>query len=184
MAHKTISIQGRIEICSIASLTRAYLREGHALRSKSDVLWRAVEQLSLMYERKHEEPRFSDVAEAIEYMDKIGLSLGTNARAMKSVLQATADETYFKETGEVFSGFATRTGKVINSGESMSKEEREAAARRIAEQLRKDGVIGSGERVEKETISEEDFKAKEARKLQEQREAINAMMGKKGEGDE
>lgn len=187
MAHTTINIQSRVEICSIASLTRAYIKEGHTLRSKSDIIWRAIEQLSLMYERKHEEDRFSDPVEAIDYMERVGLSLGTNARTMKALQQAQADHSYFAETGEVFSGFRTTKGKMVGGGAGPDmaalREMAEENARRIGWEAPASGGqdtpiadIPVEQRASLREERDKDF-------LQQQRDLIASMAKKKGEGE-
>lgn len=175
MAHSTISVQGRVEICSIASLTRALLTEGAQIRSKSDVIWRAVEQLSLMYEKKHGEPRFADPAEAMEYMDRVGLSLGTNARAMKALFQAQADQAFFEETGERFSGFLNKEGRTVGAGPDMAALRKQAEE--IARRMREEGEI------ETSSITPEEREEKDRELLRKQREAILGMAKKKGEGE-
>lgn len=84
----SISIPGRVEICSFASLVRAYEKEGLRLRSKSDTIWQAVEQLSTMYAKLHKVAPFTDVREAIAYMAQIGMPLDTNTRATQSIAMA------------------------------------------------------------------------------------------------
>uniref|UniRef100_A0A6M3JCR7 Uncharacterized protein n=1 Tax=viral metagenome TaxID=1070528 RepID=A0A6M3JCR7_9ZZZZ len=85
---KTMVVPGRVEICSFASLVRAYEKEGLRLRSKSDVIWQAVEQLVVMYARKHGEEPFVDIREAVTYMTQIGMPLDTCTRAIQSIATA------------------------------------------------------------------------------------------------
>jgi len=129
--HKTIPIQGRLSICSFASLVRAYEREGVRLHSKSDVLYRAVEQLSALYARKHEVEPFADVREAIEYLEAVGLSLGTTERMALQLRKVEADAAYFAETGE-------EIGRPITKKQlsQMSPEELRAAAERALAAMR------------------------------------------------
>jgi len=89
---KTVPIQGRIDVVSFANLVQAYENEGIHLRSKSDVLWQAVEQLVRLYVRGDKIEPISSVREAIDYLDSIGLSLGTNGRAYRALIQAESDE--------------------------------------------------------------------------------------------
>lgn len=133
--HKTIPIVGRISITTFASLVRAYEKEGYHIRSKSDVLWRAVEQLSALYERKHGIDAFTSTIEALDYLDSIGLSLGSNSRVQKAVLQARCDEEYFVEYGEEVPAMTTK--KQLSQ---MTPEEMQAAAERIARSLLNGGA--------------------------------------------
>ena len=133
--HKTISVQGRVDITSLATLARAYLHEGHNIKSKSDILWRAVEQLSIMYCRKHGTEAFATIPDALEYMESIGLSLGTNSRAQKAILQAQSDESYFMEFGEDVPAVTTK-----KSLSQMTPEEMQTAAERIARSLLNGGA--------------------------------------------
>ena len=130
--HETISIQGRIRITSFATLARAYMQEGHTIKTKSDVLWRAVEQLALLYSRKHGTEAFDSIPDALEYLDSVGLSLGTNSRAQKTILQAQSDEAYFLETGE---RVGRPTTKATLEDVHMSPEDLRSAAERIAASL-------------------------------------------------
>jgi hypothetical protein len=183
--HKTISIQARVSITSFAELARALQYEGAGIRSKSDILWRAVEQLAWMYNRKHEVEPFASVHEAIEYMDSIGISLHTNPRATKALLQAAADEAYFRETGSLPPNVmmkkdmlkAERDGMLAlqqpqKSFLDMTEEERKAAVHRTAAHLQNNGVIPavtkaiSGDniqaRAEAQAQRDREFKAKQA----------------------
>ena len=162
--HKTIPMVGRISITTFASLVRAYEKEGYHIKSKSDVLWRAVEQLSALYERKHGIEAFTSITDALEYLDFAGLSLGTNSRVQKAVLQAKADESYFMEYGE---DVPTHTTKKQLS--QMSSSEMRAAAEKIARALIPDKVESARTPAEQAEI--------DAEKLSRQRDAIRQMMG-------
>lgn len=129
--HETIPIPTRLKITSFATLVRAYEERGMHLRSKSDVLWRAVEQLVYFYSKQGTEA-FTSVPEAVSYLESVGLSLATNSRSTRYILKAIADEAYLMEAGE-------RVGRTITKAspeeEHMSPEDLRAAAERIAESL-------------------------------------------------
>lgn len=99
--HETVPVASRVKIKSLALLTRAYIEDGVHLRSKSDVLWRAVEQLAAFYSRRDGIPAFGSVREAGDYMESVGMPLGTNERSAGSLLRAEADEALMAEGGEL-----------------------------------------------------------------------------------
>jgi len=183
--HKTVSVQARVSITSFAELARAYEKEGAGCRSKSDVLWHAVEQLAWLYNRKHGVEPFASVVEAIDYMETIGMSLHSNPRATKALLQAAADEAYFKETGSLPPNVMMKKGMLKAERDGMlalqqpqksfldmTEEERKAAVHRTAAHLQNNGVIPaatkaiSGDsiqaRAEAQAQRDREFKAKQA----------------------
>jgi nucleoid-associated protein YgaU len=85
--ERTISFPGRVDICSVATLLKGYNEAGIFIRSKSDLIWQAVEELSKVAESRGT-VRFEDVDEAIAYMDQVGMSLKTNNRAIRSLISA------------------------------------------------------------------------------------------------
>lgn len=171
--HTTIPIASRVSVQSFATLVRAYEKEGVHLRSKSDVLWRAVEQLSIMYCRKHEIEPIASVREAMDYMEMIGLPLATNSRSVTALVQAEADEAYLVESGECIGARTTKGSMkgyapiVTRSIHDMSKEELEAAARRIAGQMIQDGTLQVDAAVsdDSQPVDVAAFQQKEAGKL-------------------
>jgi hypothetical protein len=101
--NDTLPIQGRISIISFANLAKAYEIERVPFRSKSDILWRAVEQLSIMYRYKlgDELTAFETIEDAVNYLSSIGIELGSNNRARRTVEKRISTESYFLETGEL-----------------------------------------------------------------------------------
>jgi hypothetical protein len=155
--HDTISIQGRISISAFASLTRAYIKEGHSIRTKSDVLWRAVEQLSLMYAKKHNTPAFASIPDALEFMESIGMSLGTNPRAQRTIMQALADESHFLEVGEVA---AARNMPIAQIGSgNRQPSERELLMEKFTDYMKK-GIIENTTTFEQFCIDQKDVERK------------------------
>jgi len=86
--EKTVSIAGRIDICSMATVARGYLERGVRIRSRSDLLWQAVEHVAAIMVKTEESEAFTDVREATNYLRAIGLTLETNQRALRSVGRA------------------------------------------------------------------------------------------------
>ena len=115
----SMTVAGRVEICSFATLVRAYEREGLRLRSKSDTIWQAVEQLTVMYSKKHNTEPFTDIREAVSYMMQIGMPLDTCTRAMQSIATAKicqdAAEDYGLETLQTMMKKVTLTSMRKNS---------------------------------------------------------------------
>ncbi len=85
--EKTAGVSGRIKICSFATMVKGMKDRGIMLRSKSDAIWNAVEMLSIMYTKGGME-EFTDIREAVLYLDSIGLSLQSNERGKRSVIAA------------------------------------------------------------------------------------------------
>lgn len=94
----TISVPGRVDICSFATLVRGYIEAGLFLRSKSDVLWQAVEELSRVVEKRGT-ARFTDVADAVAYLDSVHLSLKTSERAVRSIMSAEQQQVAAEDFG-------------------------------------------------------------------------------------
>jgi hypothetical protein len=174
--HKTISIQGRVDICSFATLTRELEAEGIMVRSKSDIVWRAIEMLAGMYSRKHQTVGFTSIPDAIDYMDRIGIPLGTNSRVQKSIVQASADESFFLETGE-------DVGRVTTKKSILSSNDERAKYDLVAGVMRTQGIepitfeqymTGETEPIVKheETFDESSFAQKEEEKLRKLKEAM------------
>lgn len=171
MSHKTIPIQSRLNICTFATLARAYEREQMHARTKSDIVWRAVEQITAYYCKVHEVEPFTDVREAIDYMNTIGMPLGTNNRSNLMLIQAEADEALALEGGAI-SRRVTKgelTGrKKEKSFLDMSESERIEMAMRVAK------TLGVGEEQPMRTPAEQE--AIDAEKKKEQDAAMQSML--------
>jgi hypothetical protein len=127
--HKTIPIMGRLQITTFATLVRAYETEGIRVHSKSDAIWHAVEHIAAMYTHKHGTEAFTDVREAIDYLDSVGLSLGTSTRAISQLSKIEADEAYFLETG-------MEVPKPFNKKQALSQSDLRILAERIAPSIK------------------------------------------------
>jgi hypothetical protein len=183
--HKTISIQGRIDICSFATLARAYKKEGNLTRTKSDVLWRAVEQLAALYSRKHDVEAFTSIPAAIAFLDIIDMPLGTNTRAQRSLLQAEADEAFFLETGEDIGRRTTKTDLIDEKGElnlrNMHRDMCNALHRDGKEAMSFEAYCDKMENQKKpkhireESVDVDEFASKEAEKKRKLKEAMNSV---------
>lgn len=184
MAHETIPIQGRIDIKSFAALARAYATEHVPFRTKSDILWMAVEQLAAMYMQKHETGQFETMADALEFLDSVGVPLGTNYRTRQNVAQSLAAESFYQETGQdvTFRPVTVRPPRQ-KAGKPQEPSLREKAEA-IAMQLRQEGKIpaavvsGDDPNARAEALAQRDadFQAQ-------QKAAILMMKGGKEDGD-
>ena len=189
---KTISIAGRLDICSFATLARAYEEEGMRMRSKSDILWQAVEQLSAAYSAKDKQEPFTDVREAVEYMESIGIPLVTNMRVLREVTSAKiyqdAGDDYgvgqlYEQAGVVAKtkemrrrlnkkgGVPTIDNNRLRYEEAVKVGREQGLATPSFEQFmenernRQNAIV--------DTIDEIDYKEKEASRIQEEKEATS-----------
>jgi len=140
---KTMSIAGRLDICSFATLARAYEDEGMRMRSKSDILWQAVEQLAKAYCEKQEVQPFTEIRDAVEYMSSIGISLETNLRAIREISSAKI----FQDAGEDY-GIRSLSGNAKNISmrgirreEKLSLDNEKEIYRMAAEAISAQGII-------------------------------------------
>ena len=75
----SVNIQGRIDLCSFATIAKAYRQRGYIANTKSDLMWRAVEDMAVLAEKAGIE-RFTSLEEALIYLTSIGLEIGTSTR--------------------------------------------------------------------------------------------------------
>jgi hypothetical protein len=162
----TVNVQARLSICSLATLASAYVSEGNILRSKSDLIWKAVEHLVGLYEEQGIE-RITDVYEAVAYMEKIGLYLDSSKRTTRQIQTALVKANAMADFG------TPDFGRAITKRALLSKEREEydiAAAAIKAQGLvpisfeqflenkrKKETVV--------ETVNEGDFAKKEKDRL-------------------
>jgi len=206
---KTISIAGRFDICSFATLARCYEDEGMRMRSKSDILWQAVEQLASAYCNKRGEEPFTDIREALEYMDSIGIPLDTNMRALREVTSAKI----YQDSGEDYGieqlyaeaetvAIRHRRRKKLSrlNSNGVDIDDNRARYKEVSDEIKAIGgapisyeefirnkqiIETKGRDAIVETINEIDFAEKEAARLQEEKEATSpaallAALNKKG----
>ena len=181
---KTVTVSGRVEICSLASVARAYEKEGLLLRSKSDILWQAIEQLSLLYSKKHGIEPFADVREAAFYMKTIGLPLDTSTRTIRDIATAKvcqdAEEDYGLESLERMIERKSRVSSSPSSSLPKKKGDETETYRKLYTQAKERGFSGTFEEflegIEKVKtgIDQQAFSLKEEQRLQEEKTAYNA----------
>lgn len=120
----SINVQARLDICTVATLAKAYIQEGVLIRSKSDLIWKAVEQLVAMYVSKGA-VCYTDVYDALEYLNSIGLYLDSSRRTTRQVQSAQVNQNAISDFGyENFGARVTKRGllKAAQSEEAMLKE--------------------------------------------------------------
>lgn len=127
--EKTISIQGRVEIISLATLARAYEEGGLRLRSKSDILWHAIEQLSAAYQKQGIVP-FETVEDALSYMESLRIPLATSARTRREVQNAQVKQNLEMDFPDYRQG-ARVTKDMLQKSDREEYEEAAAAIRGI-----------------------------------------------------
>lgn len=114
----SINIQARLDICTLASLARVYVEDGNILRSKSDLVWKAVEQIFSLYEEEGRE-RFTDVYEAIAFLRKLGLTLDTNNRTKRQIQSAMVRQTIKDDFDNKMDPLITKKSLIDSSDEEQ-----------------------------------------------------------------
>ncbi len=181
---KTISLAARVDICSIATLAKAYTIERMFMRSKSDILWQAVEQLSALYCRKLEIQPFEDIQEAIDFMDSINLSLRTNDRVRRSLVKAAGLQAIQKDFGDIPIMRVTKGQK--KDSEPLYRDDRDEYETACVA-FRKSGLVPISfekflenrqrlveEKIDVDTVDQQEFARKEAEKLAELKRGLAA----------
>jgi hypothetical protein len=115
----SVNIQGRIDLCSFATIAKAYRQRGYVATTKSDLMWRAVEDLAVLAEKSGVE-RFTSLEEALAYLTSIGLEIGTSTRVRGELYKDLVKQTGLAEYG---SGTAFDS-KTMTVGET-SRSDRE-----------------------------------------------------------
>jgi hypothetical protein len=184
--EKTIPVPGRVSVCSFATLARAYEAEGIRLRSKSDILWQAVEQLAMLYSKKQGTEPFTDVYDAVEYMDSIGLPLATNKTVDRAIRTAAQRQNLDMDFDGVEIDHRTKkkmreeerdnerqlydivAASIRKGGDTpMSYEQYMENKKRVVEQQTEDAMV--------ETVNEAEFAAKEEQKMAALRSGLSAI---------
>jgi hypothetical protein len=167
-----INIQARLDICTVASLARAYTREGVLIRSKSDLVWKAMEQLVNLYESKMP-IRFTDVYEALTFLDSLGLQLDTSKRTKRQVMSAQVNQNAVSDFGyETFGKKVTKRQIVTTMGDREEYDLAVQAGKMMGlpiisfeEFMENKRGLKKPSDVIKETTNEVDFAAKEKERL-------------------
>jgi hypothetical protein len=85
--EKTMTVPGRVDIVSYATVVRGYAERGIHLKTKSDVIWQVVEDMAAFMERQGTE-RYAMVDAALDALTRAGLFMATNDRAKRSIARA------------------------------------------------------------------------------------------------
>lgn len=118
--ENSINIQARLDLCTLATLAKAYIGEGAILRSKSDLVWKAIEHIVSMYESNGIK-KFTDVYEALDYMDKIGLYLDTSKRTKRQVQTAMVNQNAVSDFGVQNFGRPMNRKQVIDESQRTNE---------------------------------------------------------------
>ena len=118
--ENSINVQARLDLCTLATLAKAYIGEGAILRSKSDLVWKAIEHIVSMYESNGIK-KFTDVYEALDYMDKIGLYLDTSKRTKRQVQNAMVNQNAVSDFGMQNFGRATTRKQVTDENQRVNE---------------------------------------------------------------
>lgn len=139
------SMQARIDLCSFATIVKGYADRGMQPRTKSDMLWRIVEDMAVLAERSGVE-RFTSVAEANRYLASVGIEVGSSERARKHIYKDLVKEAGLAEFGsaDIFNARPVTKDQVQASAETaqkpladMSQDEISEMAKRIAASMGK-----------------------------------------------
>jgi len=124
--EKNVSIQARIDIISLATLARAFNNAGLRIMTKSDLVWEAIEQIASAYQRKGA-TRFETIEDALAYLEHAGLPIGTNKRALRSIMKAQVAQNLEMDFPDYRQGARVTKGMLQKS----DREEYEEAAAAI-----------------------------------------------------
>lgn len=119
--EKSVNVQTRLNICTLASLARAYSAEGAFVKSRSDLVWKAVEQVMNLYESKGA-VRFTDVYDALSYLDSVGLHLDTSKRTRRQVQSAMVGQNAESDFGLENFGPRVTKRQLLESARSSAEE--------------------------------------------------------------
>lgn len=129
----SVNIQSRIDICSLATIARAYVERGAELSTRSELVARIVEDMAMVAMNSGVE-RFSDVEEAEYYLKRQGLVVASSPRAKKEMWRDKVRNTGLHDFGSADAFATKRATKSVPM--SMSSNELRAEAERIAARIR------------------------------------------------
>lgn len=131
LQQRTMVIEGRLEVCTMATLARYFEEFGTPARTKSDLLWQSCELLCQLLVTNSKIEPIDSIDEAYNYLvERLGsVTRAGRGRNMQIALQAEAiqrDGLSIGHTSRVTK--AESAGKRIISDEEMQAAVREAAA--------------------------------------------------------
>jgi len=87
----TVNVQGRIDMKSLAAVARAYVERGSTFGSRSDLMWRIVEDAAIAAENSGATRPNTD-EEALQYLRQVGLNIAMSDRSRREVRRALIDD--------------------------------------------------------------------------------------------
>jgi len=122
----TVPFETRLDVQTLASLDRWYREAGHAPRTRSDLIFMAVEDMAAMLESAGKMRRFESLNEAAEYFQRVFGSVGKPGRSERTLLAMRRAETLAAEGFN--EEYLRPTTKRKLSDEDLRKAVEEAAA--------------------------------------------------------
>ncbi len=170
----SVNIQSRIDICSLATIARAYVERGAELSTRSELVARIVEDMAMIATSSGVD-RFSDVEEAEYYLERQGLVVASSPRAKKELWKDKVRNTGLHDFGsaDMFSTKRATKGAPM----SMSATELRAEAEKIAARLRAEATENNDVELQTKAVQ------RDAKQMADVRAAILAMSGKERTDD-
>ena len=123
----TVPFEARLNIETLATLDRWYRESGHAPRTRSDLIYMAVEDMCAMLIASGKTRRFESLGEAVDYFTAVYGGVGKPGRGERTMLAMRRAETL---AAEGFSAEYLRpTTKAKLSDEELKAEIERATAR-------------------------------------------------------
>ncbi len=111
-----VNVQGRIDMKSLATVTMAYLDRGSSFASRSDLMWRIVEDAAIAAEAVGAKRPETDEA-ALHYLEAVGINLTGSDRGRREVRRALIGDTGVHDFyGEDLFGRRTTKGQSKQRG--------------------------------------------------------------------
>lgn len=80
----SVNVQGRVDLCSLATVAKAYIERGYVPVSRSELMGRIVDDSAIAAERAGVE-RFVSLDDAVEYLESVGLQIAVGERSRREV---------------------------------------------------------------------------------------------------
>lgn len=165
----SVNVQARIDLCSLATVAKAYEARGFRAKTRSDLVWQIVEDMAMIAEKIGTE-RFEMLEDAIVYLYSIGLQVEISERNKRELRKDRVRETGLYDFGSEDALESRRVSKRGMRGLDFNNEEEHY--RTIAEAMRRSGVAPMSfetykkrkEEIDKEAVDIATFAEKEEEK--------------------
>lgn len=97
MMQATSTIEGRLDITTLATLTDYFDSVGTPARSRSDLLWKATQLLAELLVHNDKVKRREDIEDAYMYLTKRYGNMNRGGRGIRATMMALQTETLMKD---------------------------------------------------------------------------------------